>query len=342
MRLPRPLISRFALCLSAVLLFTAPAPAQRVCPKTDLSVKVLSQSSRSIPQNSQVDLLTGSGIFIRQAFTDVSGNVQFQGIESGRNYRLRVTDPRVEENISEVIGVPCTDSPNLQLLTVKLKAEAETALRREEEKQATISALELNVPGNAKKEFRKGADAMQNKELARAERHLRRALELYPEYALAWNHLGVLHMQQGRSPEGVAAFERAVALNDRYPSALLNLAKVRVEQERGGEAAQLIQKAITADPKSPEAYTLLATVQYTAGDYAAAAATAMRVHPLGDEQFAIAHWIAAQAYERQQKDAEAIAEYTILLKEAPSGPLAEKARASLKKLRDVNYPAESR
>jgi superkiller protein 3 len=323
------------------LLLASPAHAQRGCPKMDLSVKVLTNTSRPIHLHAQVDLLTSSGMFVRQAFTDTNGNAQFSGVDSGSNYRLRVTDPKVEENSSDIFQLPCGDTPSFQLVTVKLKTEAETELKREESRQATISALELNVPRGAKKEFQKGAEALAKQDLARAEKNFLRAIELYPEYALAYNHLGVVYMMQKRAPEGVAAFERAVALNDRYPSALVNLAKVRIEQKKIADATRLLQNAVTADPKNAEALTLLAHAQFAAGDYAAAADTAIRVHPLGDEQYRVAHWVAAQAYERQQKDAEAISEYTILLKEVPSGPLAEKARAAVRKLRDANYPAES-
>jgi len=327
---------------TALLLVPIAAAAQQVpCPPADINVKVLTSTSRPLRGRTQVDLLNGSGVFQRQVFTDDNGNAEFGGVESGRNYRLRVVDPRVEENVSDVFAIPCRDVPSFQLLTIKLKSEpSDLEVKREEERQAAISALELNVPGNAKKEFQKAVEAMGKKEFERAEKGFQRALELYPQYAMAWNHLGVLYMQQGKPAQGVEAFEKAVALNDRYPSALVNLGKVRMEQRKAAEAEQLLQKAVAADPRNAEAYAVLASVQYTRKEYAAAAETATRVHPLGDEQFAIAHWIAARSYEEQQKDAEAIAEYTIFLKEAPTSTLAEKARAALKKLRDANYPSE--
>ena len=329
--------------LRRVLLFLllAAALAAAQTSTTTLRVKVLTADSRPVHLHAQVDLLNGSGLFLRQAFTDDNGNAEFPDLDPG-TYRLRVTDPLVEENMSDVFAISRGQLMESQLLTVRLKAQAAAELRRQDERQATISALELNVPGNAKKEFQKGVEAMGKKDFDRAEKSFQRALELYPQYAMAWNHLGVLYMQQGKPGPGAEAFEKAVALNDRYPSALVNLAKVRMEQRKAAEAEQLLQKAVAADPKNAEAYAVLASVQYTRREYAAAAESATRVHPLGDEQFAIAHWVAARSYEEQQKDAEAIAEYTIFLKEAPASALAEKARAALKKLREANYPSENR
>jgi tetratricopeptide (TPR) repeat protein len=336
---PRSIL-RFALLLLLPAFGMIASAQQRGCPDTDITVKVLTNTSRVIHLHAQVDLLTGSGLFMKQAFTDDNGNVQFNQVKSGRDYRLRVTDPNVEENMGEAFAIPCHDAPVVQILTIKLKQEAEGELKREESRDAMVSALELNVPGGAKKEFQKGVEAMEKKQLDRAEKYLLHAIALYPGYALAYNHLGVVYMMQSRQPQGVEAFERAVALNDHYPSALLNLAKVRIEEKKPADAEALLKKAVAADPRNAEALTILAHVELTAGEYADAAATASRVHALGDAQWSMAHWIAGRAYELDHKDAEAIGEYTIFLKESPNSALAQKARASLKALRAENYPAK--
>ena len=333
-RLPLPAFLVLALALASAQSST-----------TTLRVKVLTAQSRPIHLHAQVDLLNGAGLFLRQAFTDDTGNAEFGDLAPG-TYRLRVTDPLVEENMSDVFAVARGQLMEMQLITVRLKAQAEAELKRQEERaaerQATVSALELNVPGNAKKEFQKGVEALGRKDLGESEKRFRRAIELHPQYAMAWNHLGVVYMQQGHPAEGADAFEKAVGLNDHYASALINIGKARMEQKQPAVAEQLLERAVAADPRDPEALTVLASVQYTRKEYAAAAATATRVHPLGDERFAVAHWIAGRSYEEQQKDAEAIAEYTIFLKEAPTGALADKARAALKKLRAANYPSENR
>jgi tetratricopeptide (TPR) repeat protein len=146
-------------------------------------------------------------------------------------------------------------------------------------------------------------------------------------------------MKSSQPEKGREAFEKAVALDPNYAEALINLAKLRLREKNGAEAEKLLTRATLAAPANPEALTLLAGVQFAADRYEEAAATATKVHALADhEKFAVAHYIAAEAYARLHQDAEAMAEYTIFLKEAPSHPLAEKARAALKSLRDQNYP----
>ncbi|MGX9856078.1 tetratricopeptide repeat protein [Limimaricola variabilis] len=50
--------------------------------------------------------------------------------------------------------------------------------------------------------------------LGQAERLLRRAVELDPEFAPAWNNLGVVLMETDRAPEAAESFLRAFALVD--------------------------------------------------------------------------------------------------------------------------------
>lgn len=199
---------------------------------------------------------------------------------------------------------------------------------------------DLKVPEKARKEFDLGMKAMQANDLAEAQKHLEKAIADYPEYARAYNALGVVYIRSGQADKGREAFEKAVALDNNNAEALINLAKIRLREKNKAEAEKLLTRATLAAPANPEALTLLASVQFAEDKYEEAAATASKVHAIEDHEkyYAVAHYIAAQSYERLHQDAEAIAEYTIFLKEAPGSPLAEKARAALKSLRDQNYP----
>src|SRR5205085_10761807 len=127
------------------------------------------------------------------------------------------------------------------------------------------SAMELNVPSGARKEFEKGASALEDNARLEAEKHFLRAIDLYPNYALAYNHLGVLYMMNGDQTKGREAFEKAVALNDHYPSALLNLAKIRYQERKLPEAEDLLRKATAIDAGNPEMIALLANAEFING-----------------------------------------------------------------------------
>ena len=203
-----------------------------------------------------------------------------------------------------------------------------------------VAAEENKAPSKARKEFEAGLKAMQANQLPAAEQHLSAAIDAFPGYTRAFNALGVVQMKLGEKEKGVASFQNALDLHPDYAEALVNLARVRIQEKNRAEAEKLLGRAIASDPDSADALVLLANLQFEQGRYDEAAATATKVHQLrgGDQGYAVAHYIAANSYARRQDDSQALAEYTIFLKEQPSGALADKARAEYKTLHDKNYP----
>jgi tetratricopeptide (TPR) repeat protein len=298
----------------------------------DLKVYVQTADTRAAVGHVRVDLLDGTGgVMIRQNYTDESGMVEFLQLQPD-TYRLKVSDPDIEELTTDIFRIERRQMQAYQTLAIRLKPNAKPRYL-----SGTVSAGELKAPKKARSEFEKGSKALDKNQLEEARAHFEKAIAIYPQYARAYNHLGVSLMRAGQPEPGKQAFEKAVAIDDKYPEALLNLAKVRLAEQNHAEAEKLLRQAGASDPGNPEVLTILANVLLLEGKYEEAAATAVKVHPLGDEKFTAAHYIAGRAYELQHKDAEAIAEYTILLKETPSGPVADKARASLKTLREQNY-----
>lgn len=326
----RPLVK---VALLVLLLSSTAALAQRLrCEPGNLRVKVLYDNSRPARGHTQVELLNGAGMLLLRQFSDDEGNVEFQDIPGGTSYRIRVTDPLVEDNTSDQVGLACGEGRN-EIVTVKLRADADAELKRQEAAEAMVSALELNVPSGAKKEFEKGATAMQDNENANAMKHLQRAIELYPQYAMAWNHLGVLYMQTNQMDKGREAFEKAVQLNPHYPSALVNLAKVRWSQHKPGDVEDLMRKAVAADPSNLEALAILCNALVVNGKTDEALLDTQKLHsqPL-HQQFALVHFLAARALAKDNRPTDAAAQYQMFLQEAPTSPAAPQARQALSQL----------
>jgi Tfp pilus assembly protein PilF len=336
-----------ALPLVLLLVLSSVAFAQqRRCDPASLKVKVLYSSSRSAHSNTRVDLLTGGGLMVTFLFSDDSGNVEFQSIPAGA-YRIRVNDAMVEDTPSDVIGLSCGER-RVDLFTAQLKADAEVVEKQIQAKEAMVSAMELNVPSAARKEFEKGASALEDDNRAGAEKHFLRAIELYPNYALAFNHLGVLYMMNGDQAKGREAFEKAVALDGHYPSALLNLAKIRYQERKMPEAEDLLRKATALDASNAEMIALLANAEFMNGRVDDGLANTVKLHSMAHAPYATVHYVAGQALEAKNRNNEAIAQYSLYLQEAPAGPGSVKAKLALGRLRaqasapPVAPPAQSR
>jgi osmotically inducible lipoprotein OsmB len=89
-------------------------------------------------------------------------------------------------------------------------------------RDAAYVADDQRLRGEADREFR---IAMQAKDSATAEYHLRRSIEFYPTPA-AHNNLGMLQLSAGDREGARASFRNAIALEPRYEPALQNLEKI--------------------------------------------------------------------------------------------------------------------
>jgi len=89
-------------------------------------------------------------------------------------YRVRVIGPTIEESIVDDVQ-PGRGDP---ILIISLHRK----FSKEDQKgqKATVSAHSFKIPGKAQKELHKGDDALKQARLDQAEKHYRRAIELYP------------------------------------------------------------------------------------------------------------------------------------------------------------------
>lgn len=86
-----------------------------------------------------------------------------------------------------------------------------------------------------------------------AEKHLRRALEINPQYPEALNDLGTLLTSAGKYPEAVGHFSNALTLNPNYSEAHNNLALALTHLNRFPEAIDHYKTAISLNPLFPKA-----------------------------------------------------------------------------------------
>ena len=132
--------------------------------------------------------------------------------------------------------------------------EAENAYRNAVQGPSDVDALvALSV---VLVQPRTGADNA--KRLSEAEMFVRRALQVQPKSAVAWDRLGVALQARGIfSDETERAYRRAVELDPDFAVAYAHLARVLKRLGRPGEAAPLYEKAATL-AKDPATLNLIA------------------------------------------------------------------------------------
>lgn len=295
---------------------------------SSVQVRVIAENEQPIEEHTRVQLLRTDGVVPLAETFSADGMAQFPNVPPGF-YILRVTGGTIEDTKTARFEVTIP-STTVQFVHVKLKSGARPAGAGS--KQGTVSAYDLNIPKKAREEFTKAAECMQHADWKQASAHLDKAVSIYPQYAAAYNNLGVVSMRLSDTVKAKDSFQKAIELNDNTGSAYLNLGRLYLTDRNFEEAGKLIGKSLTIDPGNPETLTLLADCELATGQFADAIAHARRVHALPHERFAVAHLIAASAYEKQDNTKDASAEYEQFLKEDPQSPRAASARKALESL----------
>jgi tetratricopeptide (TPR) repeat protein len=259
--------------------------------------------------------------------TNTSGTAEFTELDPGE-YSIRVTGDGIEPAESETF--PVEDGKNFQtvMVTIKNRAGAEPGAEVRSS-AASVAAMDLNVPKKAAKEFERSSQEMSQENWGKAIEHLDKAIAIYPQYSSAYNDLAVCYGRLKQEDKQREALLKAISANDHCIPALVNLAHMDMKGNQLADAVSLLNRATAADPSNVEALGLLAQVDFLQGHYEQAIADAHKVHSLPHEHFALVHYTAASAYERENRIADAVAELKIFLQEEPQGPRADAVRKVL-------------
>jgi len=110
--------------------------------------------------------------------------------------------------------------------------------------------------------MRTGVDAAQSGELDQAAAAFRKAVEVDPTDAEAWDSLGVVLVRAGDEARGVEAFRRALRAAPGHPEAHRNLAVVLDRQGRAAEAARHYRAFLAKSPgDNPDRATIMARLE---------------------------------------------------------------------------------
>jgi hypothetical protein len=129
---------------------------------------------------------------------------------------------------------------------------------------------------------------------AEAVKNFRLALQLKPDFVEAYNHLGILLNELGRSVEAIEIFRKAIQYDPGYSELYNNIGMALKNQEQFEEAIDNFKQAIRLEPDFAEAYYNLANSLRDQGQCSLAIELyqeAVRLKP----DYAQAHWNMALA-----------------------------------------------
>jgi tetratricopeptide (TPR) repeat protein len=286
------------------------------------------QQSTEVAANLQihVELQDSFGGNIDEKSPSGEGQVLFH-VRNGGSYRIRVRGAEIEETVLDNVEPALGD----RMLNIRLHRKGAKGL--DSANKAIVPAKRLQAPKAALREVEKGDRALAAGDLHKARQAFEKAIELYPDYDIPYNNLGVVLMQSGDSEGGRRAFEKAIQLNDQFSRAYANLARIELAGKRYSQADDLISKAIAGDPLNAQALCLGTQSAYFSGKLDGAISYAKTLHTVSHKDCPIAHYLAGQAFATKNLPDDAIQEFELFLKEAPQDPNATKARQQIAQLK---------
>jgi tetratricopeptide (TPR) repeat protein len=118
---------------------------------------------------------------------------------------------------------------------------------KESDKSSTEDAEAMDA-------YNKGIRAMQNNDLATATLLFTRAVGIDPEFAFAWDNLGICYRRQGKLDEALAAYNKSLELDSNGVTPLHNIPVVYEYQKKYDEAIAAYERLLQKYPDDPEGH----------------------------------------------------------------------------------------
>jgi tetratricopeptide (TPR) repeat protein len=317
-----------AITICCALLFSAAAQGQNVpsAPESTcvLTVRIKLHNERSPIEALEVQLLTRTDIAIYNAYTHGDGSVEFRDVHPGA-YKLKVIGDKYETAMSEPFEIERNESGKIESMYITPKASEDANVSG----PPLIAVSEMNVPDKAKSQLDKGMQAFAQGKADTALEHIRKAIQIYPAYAQAHNNLGIVLVSRGDDDGAKKEFNEALKINEKFTPPLINLARVALKEHDVQQADGFLQKSIKLGAKNAEALSILANVRFIQGRFTDALQAVNDVHAVPHQNLAEVHLIAAEIYQKESHNEDALRECQTFLTEAPNSPKAGQVRKAM-------------
>ncbi|HZT59381.1 MAG TPA: tetratricopeptide repeat protein [Pyrinomonadaceae bacterium] len=331
-------VLKIAAAVSAILIFSVVAAAQITTatppPRTEpgsIRGRVLMPDGAPVTESIKITLrvLRGDQSVL---YTDEEGMFQIDSLSPG-SYTVEAEADRERtkyENVSERVQV-YPRSPSF--VTLYLKEKDDKAKEKPASETVSAAELEQKVPAAASKEFDRATKSWKDGKPDEAVAHLRKAIEIYPDYLKAHNDLGTYFLSQGKLDDAATELRAAVRIDPKAFNPRLNLGIVLVQQRDFRGAAENLDSALTLDATSPAAHLYAGFASVGLRDFERAEKELSTAYRLGGSQFALAQLQLGRIYMSRGENERALKAFETYLQDQPNAPNADEVRLLIAKLR---------
>jgi Flp pilus assembly protein TadD len=273
--------------------------------------------------STRVQLNGNSGVTLAEGSVSGECIAEFFDVPPGR-YRITITGNDVANGDEGDVEI---GSVIVQEVEVRARHKADSTGGMS---SATfVSVSDLGVPAPAAKEFDKASHLIAKQDWPNATKRLQKAVAMYPNYAGAYNNLGVAYSRMGNLRDARTALQQAITLNDHLVAAYVNLARLDFLEKDFRHAEFLLDKAPSLGRPEVNQLNLQAYAELMNQHFDQAIDTAHRGHNAQVPAHVFLHLVAAHAYANENKIRDSISELQTYLREEPAAPRADEVKKSI-------------
>jgi Flp pilus assembly protein TadD len=259
-----------------------------------------------------------------------NGSFVFRRLTDG-TYHLTVDAGKEYEITDEKVDLIDTGTKRLgQTATVSIQLRPRTAAINN---SRTVDSALANIPDAARDFYTRALVAVQAGDHKKAIEQLKKAVALYSDFPVAWNQLGIQHMELGHYEEAAEALRSALKLAPNVLSSRLNYGFVLLQQKIYSAAELEFRRVLEKDNTLGMAHLYRGRALIGLFRDDEAQQELRRALELGGEEVNLAHRYLGALYSERGDKAQAIVELETYLRLVPKAKDADQIREIIKGLR---------
>jgi tetratricopeptide (TPR) repeat protein len=342
------MLAKFIVLVSLVFLVIAPVYSKGGLSRTVIGIQtrnsingIVFSHQRQPVNDLDVELLDDFSRSISRTRTSSAGRYNFNNLREGR-YRVRVLGAKLgyEDQIqeTEIVNFSRTSSSGTRTSGYE-NAQVDFYLkliRSTEAKNKIVGTIfAQEIPPPAQKAYKEAVKALGDKENERAVRHLKEAINIFPDYYLALEQLGVEYIRLKEYEQAKDSLTKAAALNPRAFESWYGLAHAQFNLKNYEASVEAVQKAVELSSKSINALILFGVALKNNGRFNDAEIQLKKAEGISRGTISEIHWQLAKLYgENLKRYGEAADELELFLKTEPDNPNGENIRKLIKVFRE--------
>ena len=294
----------------------------------EINVQVRTADGKPAPPGIHVALELAEGGPVDDCKTQPGGHCHFVPPTTG-SYIVKIKEPGYKSLASRV-DLISTPRSYVSLSLEPVPGEAPPQATKDAS-GGSVSAADLAVPDNARKEFDAAQKALEAKNMDSGVTHLKKAIQLYSNFPQAYATLGAAYLEQKKYKEAQEVLEKATQLDAKAAGAYIELGATLNQLKDYPAAVTALTKGLELNPDVPAGQYELAKA-YMAQQQWQNAEPYLRKVIAAQPDMAGAHVMLGNVLLKKGDGTLALNEFQTYLKLDPNGPMAPGVREVIPKI----------